>query len=336
MTVSPDTRPLAPASVTSALGVLRADGHRISAARRLVLEALFAADGPVSADRLAGGLDGRLPGSDLASLYRNLDTLAEAGIVEHLHVPHGPGLYVLTGRADGWAACEACGRVERARPRRRRPAARGGARRDRLRGRPRPLPARRRLPGVRGGAVMSAGDAPASSARGSAWRSPRCTSPARRCCSRSRTATAGAITAGVGLTAYTLGLRHAFDADHIAAIDNTTRKLMSDGRRPLSVGFFFALGHSTVVLVLAAAARRRRARARRRRPGRGLGAAADDRAGRDARLGLVPVRDRDPQPAAADRRRARATARTPRRADRGPARGGARAARAAAAGSTAA
>jgi Fur family transcriptional regulator, ferric uptake regulator len=112
MSVSPDTRPLAPASVTSALGVLRAGGHRISAARRLVLEALFAADGPVSADRLAGGLDGRLPGSDLASLYRNLDTLAEAGIVEHLHVPHGPGLYVLTGRADGWAACEACGRVE--------------------------------------------------------------------------------------------------------------------------------------------------------------------------------------------------------------------------------
>ena len=111
MSVSPDTRSLAPASVTSALGVLRAGGHRISAARRLVLEALFAAEGPVSADRLAGGLGGRLPGSDLASLYRNLDTLAEAGIVEHLHVPHGPGLYVLTGRAEGWAACEACGEV---------------------------------------------------------------------------------------------------------------------------------------------------------------------------------------------------------------------------------
>ncbi len=56
---------------------------------------------------------------------------------------------------------------------------------------------------------------------------------------------------GVGLTAYTLGLRHAFDADHIAAIDNTTRKLMSDGQRPLAVGFFFSLGHSTVVFVLA-------------------------------------------------------------------------------------
>jgi len=56
---------------------------------------------------------------------------------------------------------------------------------------------------------------------------------------------------GVGVTAYTLGLRHAFDADHISAIDNTTRKLMNDGQRPLSVGFFFSLGHSTVVFALA-------------------------------------------------------------------------------------
>nr|WP_234974261.1 HoxN/HupN/NixA family nickel/cobalt transporter [Williamsia sterculiae] len=60
-----------------------------------------------------------------------------------------------------------------------------------------------------------------------------------------------ALGLGVGLTAYTLGLRHAVDADHIAAIDNTTRKLMNDGRRPLSVGFFFSLGHSTVVFGLA-------------------------------------------------------------------------------------
>jgi high-affinity nickel-transport protein len=56
---------------------------------------------------------------------------------------------------------------------------------------------------------------------------------------------------GVGLTAYTLGLRHAFDADHIAAIDNTTRKLMEDGQRPMGVGFFFSLGHSTIVFGLA-------------------------------------------------------------------------------------
>jgi len=62
---------------------------------------------------------------------------------------------------------------------------------------------------------------------------------------------AGALTIGVGVTAYTLGMRHAFDADHIAAIDNTTRKLMAEGKRPLSVGFWFSLGHSTIVFGLA-------------------------------------------------------------------------------------
>src|SRR5689334_18037094 len=61
---------------------------------------------------------------------------------------------------------------------------------------------------------------------------------------------------GVGMLAYTLGMRHAFDADHIAAVDNTTRKLMADAgptpaRRPLSVGFWFSLGHSTIVFGLA-------------------------------------------------------------------------------------
>src|SRR4051812_1280742 len=61
----------------------------------------------------------------------------------------------------------------------------------------------------------------------------------------------GAFGLGLGITAYTLGLRHAFDADHIGAIDNTTRKLMADGQRPLGVGFFFSLGHSTVVFALA-------------------------------------------------------------------------------------
>ena len=58
---------------------------------------------------------------------------------------------------------------------------------------------------------------------------------------------------GVAVTAYTLGLRHAFDADHISAIDNTTRKLMAEGKRPLSVGFFFSLGHSTIVVGLGVA-----------------------------------------------------------------------------------
>jgi nickel/cobalt transporter (NiCoT) family protein len=57
----------------------------------------------------------------------------------------------------------------------------------------------------------------------------------------------------LGGLAYTFGLRHAFDADHISAIDNTTRKLLHDGRKPVGVGFFFSLGHSTVVFLIAVA-----------------------------------------------------------------------------------
>ena len=55
----------------------------------------------------------------------------------------------------------------------------------------------------------------------------------------------------LGGLAYTFGLRHAFDADHISAIDNTTRKLLQDGKKPVGVGFFFSLGHSTVVFLIA-------------------------------------------------------------------------------------
>ena len=58
---------------------------------------------------------------------------------------------------------------------------------------------------------------------------------------------------GTALLAYAFGLRHAVDADHIAAIDNVTRKLMQDGGRPVGVGLFFSLGHSTVVVGLSAA-----------------------------------------------------------------------------------
>src|SRR6476659_8863500 len=61
-----------------------------------------------------------------------------------------------------------------------------------------------------------------------------------------------AVVLGTGLLAYTFGLRHGVDADHIAAIDNVTRKLMQDGKRPVAVGFFFSLGHSTVVVLLSA------------------------------------------------------------------------------------
>src|SRR4029077_10420598 len=58
---------------------------------------------------------------------------------------------------------------------------------------------------------------------------------------------------GTALLAYGFGLRHAVDADHIAAVDNVTRKLMQEGKRPVSIGFFFAMGHSMVVILAAAA-----------------------------------------------------------------------------------
>jgi Fur family transcriptional regulator, ferric uptake regulator len=110
MTVSHRTPPLAAASVDSAVALLRARNLRVSAARRLVLEALFAADKPLTAEEIAAGLEGWLPSSDLASVYRNLDTLEELGLVRHFHLGHGPGLYALTGRLEaGYAACERCG-----------------------------------------------------------------------------------------------------------------------------------------------------------------------------------------------------------------------------------
>jgi high-affinity nickel-transport protein len=67
---------------------------------------------------------------------------------------------------------------------------------------------------------------------------------------RHANAGSSAIGVGTGVLAYTLGMRHAFDADHIAAIDNTTRKFMAEGKRPMSTGFFFSLGHSTIVFAL--------------------------------------------------------------------------------------
>ncbi len=108
---------------------------------------------------------------------------------------------------------------------------------------------------------------------------------------------------GLAVTAYTLGLRHAFDADHIAAIDNTTRKLMADGKRPVSVGFWFALGHSTVVLVLAALIAVG-AHVVRDTDQRRLRYAPDSRPGQHRGLRAVPLSDRRAQPGGAGRHRA--------------------------------
>jgi Fur family transcriptional regulator, ferric uptake regulator len=116
MTVPHETRALAPASMPAAITTLRVRGLRVSAARRLVLEALFAADGPVTAETIAAGLDGRFPCSDLASVYRNLDTLEEVGLVRHVHLGHGPGLYSLAGADTEFVTCERCGAYEAVEP----------------------------------------------------------------------------------------------------------------------------------------------------------------------------------------------------------------------------
>ena len=111
MTVSA-AGPILPArSSADALDALRDCGLRASSARRIVLEELFAADGPVSAERLADGLGGRFTRSDLASVYRNLETLEEHGLVRHFHVGHGPGLYAPADAEHEYLACEACGAV---------------------------------------------------------------------------------------------------------------------------------------------------------------------------------------------------------------------------------
>jgi Fur family ferric uptake transcriptional regulator len=110
MTAPTETRRLAVANVAAALTTLRSRGLRASAARRVLLEALFAAEGPVSAETIAGGLGGRFPASDLASVYRNLGTLEAIGLVRHVHVARGPALYALNRReVHGYAACGRCG-----------------------------------------------------------------------------------------------------------------------------------------------------------------------------------------------------------------------------------
>jgi Fur family ferric uptake transcriptional regulator len=81
----------------------------LSAARRLVLEALYAADGPVTAEEIAHGLAGRFPSSDLASVYRNLETLEELGLVCHMHLGHSAGLYVISNSRREYVSCEQCG-----------------------------------------------------------------------------------------------------------------------------------------------------------------------------------------------------------------------------------
>ena len=112
MTVAPPRRPLALGTIEEVENALRRAGHRVSAPARRVLDALLEADGPVSAERIAAGPGGRGPAIDLASVYRNLERLEAVGAVAHVHLGHGPGLYVLARDGDReYLACERCGRV---------------------------------------------------------------------------------------------------------------------------------------------------------------------------------------------------------------------------------
>jgi Fur family ferric uptake transcriptional regulator len=112
MTVPCLAEPAPAGDLDAAVDAVRARGLRLSASRRLVLEALFAAGRPATAEEIASGMYGRLPRCDLASVYRNLETLEELGLIRHMHLGHGPGLYAPAADDDEYVACERCGRSE--------------------------------------------------------------------------------------------------------------------------------------------------------------------------------------------------------------------------------
>jgi Fur family ferric uptake transcriptional regulator len=117
VTVSPDRQPVIVADLDEAIEAVRQQGLRLTSARRLVLEALLNAGGPISAEEIADGLGGRMTQSDIASVYRNLETLGGLGLVRHFHVGHGPGRYVLEGAGDReYLSCESCGALESVEP----------------------------------------------------------------------------------------------------------------------------------------------------------------------------------------------------------------------------
>jgi Fur family transcriptional regulator, ferric uptake regulator len=107
MTIAPDVPRLVVSTPGEAIQALRESGLRLSTARRLVIEALFAADGPVSAAALAQDLL-----LEESSVYRNLEVLERHGLTRHVHLGHGPGLYALVGRDEGeYLYCQRCGKV---------------------------------------------------------------------------------------------------------------------------------------------------------------------------------------------------------------------------------
>lgn len=119
MTRATHTEPLNFDDIDDVILALRRQGSRLSTPRRLVLEALFAARRPVSAEYIAGGSGGERAALELSSVYRSLERLEELGVVTHMHLGHGPGLYALTGRGrQEHLVCERCGTVTTAEPER--------------------------------------------------------------------------------------------------------------------------------------------------------------------------------------------------------------------------
>jgi len=105
VTRAPHRPPLEYRDIDDVARALREAGGRFSAARRLVLEALFAADAPLPAEAIS-------PGLDRASVYRALEYLEELGVVRHVHLGHSPGLYALTGGGEKeYLVCERCDKV---------------------------------------------------------------------------------------------------------------------------------------------------------------------------------------------------------------------------------
>ena len=112
MTQAPDRKALTFEAIEDVFRELRRTGHRVTAPARLVIEALFRADGPISAERIARGHDEHAVRLEMASVYRNLERLQQLGVVSHVHIGHGPGLYVLSPGTDHeYLVCDRCGRV---------------------------------------------------------------------------------------------------------------------------------------------------------------------------------------------------------------------------------
>ena len=111
MTVAPRHPPLAFSSIEDVADALRSQGGRLTTPRRLVLQALFAAGDLVSAERIAAGTDTGVA-LELSSVYRNLERLEELGVVQHIHIGHGPSVYGLLAQGEReYLVCEVCGRV---------------------------------------------------------------------------------------------------------------------------------------------------------------------------------------------------------------------------------